>query len=1011
MRIEERELLNGVMGGVYLFHSRAKEYVYPSKEERMKKVVGLICLFFTLVLFISAQEFGSIKGTVKDTNGDPLPGVNVSLTGNKIAPMTMVSSAEGNFRFLRLPVADDYILKLELDGFKTYVQEMINVSFGKDVYLDIILEQTAIEEEIVVVGKAPVIDTKRAQVGVNITQDMIMDLPTARNPWVLLNIIPGMLVDREDVGGNEGGQQSNYHGLGSSADDSTWSVDGANITDNSALGAAPAYLNISLYDEIQINYSNNDVMAQTGGVQINFVTQRGGNKYSGQFYLDVERKAWQADNVPDELKDIGYTAAGINRLYLYGASFGGPIIKDKAWFYGSWGIQDIDALALSGDSDKTWLVSGYFRLDFQITPFTRLNAFIEYDNKQKWGRPWYGYTLQDSDTLWNQIGPAYIWKGEVEQMFGNLYLDLKAIYTDGGFNLMPLPQKTHTADGSGDYMIYDLYPVFHLRGNTVDYGTNRDSLNINFNGAYFAENFLGADHELKFGADYMSATTSTFNLYEADLYLEYYGPDSTMPTGEYWAVYLFRDYLTNYNFNRFSAFVQDTISVGRFTFNLGLRYDQEKSIVKDLDIPAALYLSQYMPAVKIDEFDPGVKWQVLSPRFSVSYDIFGNGKDVIKFSVARYGSQSGNYMADFINPVGFTWIYLLWQDLNSDTRVTEDELFGYDWATDTLMDPTLPDYWIQYSGTVNPDDPTSIAAMNRFDPDYNSPLLDEVSLFYEKEILTDFAARLELFYKRYHHQTWVRKMLADGTLETADNYYVAGHDDTVDYDYYGRYEYYPYEYRTNYKNAYDRFLCAQLVLEKRLSNKWMMMGSFSWSDWKRFYEGEFLGILDPDNLAYDYGLSNQVYFDGGVVAPESSGSGLQDIFVNSRWQAKLSGLYQLPYGVNLSGVFIAREGYIKPTHVLVLMPGIGQEKLFGSDAGGGKFGDERLPTFYNLNLRMEKMFQLGDFGRVTFAVDAFNIFNSAVSLRKESRLDADEFDQDLRILNPRIFRFGIKFNF
>ena len=145
----------------------------------------------------------------------------------------------------------------------------------------------------------------------------------------------------------------------------------------------------------------------------------------------------------------------------------------------------------------------------------------------------------------------------------------------------------------------------------------------------------------------------------------------------------------------------------------------------------------------------------------------------------------------------------------------------------------------------------------------------------------------------------------------------------------------------------------------------MMNGSFTYSDWKRFYKGEYLGIIDyivswPD---IEVGLNNRDYFDGGVVAPESEGSGVEGIFVNSRWQFKLSGLYQLPYGINFSGVFQAREGYVKPTYVTITMPGIGDEYLYGSpDGGRGKFGDERLPAFWVFNFRLEKVFNITDTG-------------------------------------------------
>ncbi len=267
---------------------------------------------------------------------------------SKTAPRTVVTSAEGNFRFLNLPVASDYTIKFELQGFKTVLREKQIITYGRDVTYDIKMEPATIAEEITVVGQTPVIDTKRTQVGVNVTSDEIMSLPTSRNPWVMMALAPGMMIDREDVGGSEAGQQSAYYGHGSAGGDQTWNVDGANITDYSALGAAPAYLNLASYEELQINYGNNDVKSQTGGVQLNFVTKRGGNNFSGTFYLDAEDKNWQSSNFTSALSEQGFKPPGIDRVYLYGANFGGPIVKDHAWFFGSYGIQDLHTFTISG---------------------------------------------------------------------------------------------------------------------------------------------------------------------------------------------------------------------------------------------------------------------------------------------------------------------------------------------------------------------------------------------------------------------------------------------------------------------------------------------------------------------------------------------------------------------------------------------------------------------------------------------------------------------------------------
>ncbi len=966
----------------------------------MKKVLSLLCLLCLVGVFTYAQEAGKIGGTVNDEDGTPLPGVTVTMSGSKILAQTVVTSERGNFRFMGLPVAGDYTLRSELPGFNTLIREKLDVSFGRDLTLTITLSQTTLEEEITVVGESPVIDTKRTQVGVNITSEMIMSLPTSRNPWTIMSLVPGMLIDREDVGGNEGGQQSSYFGHGGRDGDTTWSIDGANITDMSALGSAPTYVNLASYEEFQINYGNNDVSAQTGGVQLNIITKRGGNNYSGDFWLDVEKKAWQAENVTTEMvEDLDYTSAGINRIYLYGANFGGPLVKDRLWFYGSWAIQDLDARTLAGGSDKTWLSSGYAKLNAQITPTTRAEAVVSYDDKSKWGRSAWGYTVQGPETLWNQVGPGYIWKGEVEQTAGNLYLNFKTIYMNGGFNLQPV-QGPKTADGSGNYQVMSYYPTFYVTGNIDDYGCDRDSINLNLTGNYFAEGILGGDHEIKFGVDYYTAKTTTFDYYEGNLVLAYYGPNAALPNGEEWAAWVNRDTEINVWMRKFGVYLQDTMTFGKLAVNVGLRYDYEQSKVKNASIPASPWLPDYLPALSVDEIDPGIASSRISPRLALIYDVTGDGKNVIKVSAARYGSQMGFDYAYHVNPLGWSLLALMWQDANTDGRVTENELWGWDGAT--LQDPNDPDYWLWSSG-VNVDDPTSTAPTNVIDPNTNAPLLDELTISYEREIFADFAARLEFFYKKQHNRIWERGLFADGTVDSADNYYVAGTGPETGATYYGRTAGTPYYHWANYDKRYDRYIAGQIVLKKRLSNKWMLDASFTYSDWKRFHKGEYLDTAGREHT----GLSNGGYYDEAVVAPESGGSGQTGIFVNSRWQFKFSGLYQMPYGFNIAGVFRAREGYIIPTNEQVYMPGIGTRELYGP----GKFGDERLPAFWELDLRLEKVFNVTETSTVVFAVDAFNITNSAHVLKEEPRLTAATYGDPLRILNPRVIRFGVRFNF
>jgi hypothetical protein len=957
------------------------------EESELKKTLVLISLIALLGAFSYAQEFGSVKGTVTDQEGNPLPGVSVTLTGGKISPMTVTTSERGNFRFVSLPVGFDYTVKFELQGFRTVIHEKQVISYGRDINFDIKMEQAALEESVTVVGQSPVIDTKRTQVGVNITEQMLMSLPTSRNPWVLMALAPGMMIDREDVGGSDAGQQSSYYGHGSSGGDATWNVDGANITDNSALGAAPAYLNMSSFDEIQINYGNNDIKTQTGGVQVNLITKRGGNNYTGSFYLDAEDKNWQSSNLTDDLISYGYKGAGINKVYLYGANFGGPIIRDKAWFYGSYGIQDIGTVTLAGTQDNTWLQSGYARLDLQLISQLRMNFFYEYDSKIKNGRTNWGATMQGPETVWDQTGPTPIYKAEADLTLGNLYLNAKAVYNHNTFYLLPRLGK-RTSDGTGPLTVYTYYPEFYASGNIADYGTVRPQTNFNLNGNLFVEDVLGGDHEFKFGADYVKAQVSSFSLYEANLVIAEYSPTWT----EAWVI---RDYYNNFQFNRYSVFAQDTITWGRLSINIGLRYDQESSIVANVNQPAAPFLSKYLVNLKVDKFDPGMKSKILSPRFSLIYDLFGDGKSVAKLNIARYGTQTGYEFAGHLNPVPWAEIDIRWIDSSGDGRVQENELVG-----SNGLGPDDISGWSWY-GYFDPDNPSLAKSTNQYDPDYKTPLLDEISLSFEQEIMADFAIRLEGFYKVRHRFIWDKGIFSDGSIETPDNWFLSGTEPETGAPYYDRYEWPIGSYRTNANNAREKYLAGEIVLRKRLSHRWMLDGSFTLSSWKYYYNGD-----------YNFDITNHPFYDGGVIAPQSGGSGITNVFVNAPWMAKLTGLYQLPYGINIAGTFIARSGYVVPPFAQIYRDNVGWTNMYANEKGNvGKFGDTRLPNFFELNARIEKMFNITDTMTVTVAADAFNAFNANTTLSEQARLTSAVYGRTLRIINPRVFRFGVRFNF
>jgi hypothetical protein len=957
----------------------------------VKKAFILFIMLCLVGAFSFAQEYGNIRGKVTDPEGAPLPGVTVTLTGTKIAPQSVVTSTEGNYRFLNLPNANDYALKFELQGFKTHTRSELIVSFGKAIDINVSLEQAALEEEVTVVGQTPLVDTKKTTTGTNITADQMMSLPNARNPWVLMQMAPGMLIDREDVGGAEGGQQSQYLGHGANPWDSTWNIDGTNITDMGALGGTPAYLDMSGFEEIQINYGSNDITMPTAGVQLNYITYRGGNKYSGMFYVDAEQNRWQSENRPQDLIDRGYKGGGVNKVYLYGVNFGGPIMRDKLWFYASYGIQDLGIFNTVGRAVRTFLESGYLKANAQLGKSTRINLAFSYNNKDREGREPWGGGMQATESTWHQMGPSPYYKGEIEQMFGNLYLSAKALLAKNSFYLYS-PAGMPTSGGTGTYEYHRYYPSFYAYGNINNDGTERPTNDYSLSGNYFLENVLGGDHEFKFGVDFLTGDLHSYSVQEANLDVELRSPTYTEVT-------LYRDFEIRLEYQRYSLYAQDTYTNGRFTFRVGLRYDNETSAISPFSQPASPWLPQYLGELAVPKIDSNVHVGGFSPRLGVIWDIFGTGKDLAKFSIARYHAQTGYDAAWFLNPVPYSFIQLGWGDTNADGRVTSDELYGTDPVSKERLDPNNPDGWTSYAG-FDRNNPTAITVYNQFDPDYNVPLTDELLASYEKELGTDIAVRVEGVYRKRHNLLWYKGILEGGVVETAANWYQAGVEPQTGGIYYGRYER-PYaSYQTNAKNSNEQYYALQFVFSKKLSHRWMLDGSFTLDSWKYNYNDDW------------YDLSNKPYFDGAPPATNASWV-YSGTYVTANWMFKLAGLYQLPYGFNISANLNGRQGYPYLPWVSVYKPNVGWDNVYANDLSGGdvgKFGDTRLPDFFDANFRLEKVFSLESMS-VILSVDLFNAFNSATALSYQTSLVDPNFATAIRILNPRCVRLGGRVTF
>ena len=198
------------------------------------------------------------------------------------------------------------------------------------------------QETVTVTGASPLVDTREAGTSSTFDLETLQNIPSARDPWVMLERTPGIFMDRANVGGNQSGQQSGYISRGSSTGNNKWSVDGVDITDMAATGASPIYYDFDMLEEMQVTTGGADVTQQTGGVGINLVTKSGTDRFKGNARFLVTDEKFQGDNITPELKAQGAgSGAPIQNIKDYGFDVGGPIVKGKLWYWGSYGTQDI----------------------------------------------------------------------------------------------------------------------------------------------------------------------------------------------------------------------------------------------------------------------------------------------------------------------------------------------------------------------------------------------------------------------------------------------------------------------------------------------------------------------------------------------------------------------------------------------------------------------------------------------------------------------------------------------
>lgn len=961
------------------------------------RLAAACALFLLIAATASAQnQTGNIFGVVVDNSGDPIPGVTVTLTGIA-APQTFVTSDSGDFRFPSLSPGR-YLVTAELSGFGR-TEQRVEVNVGRSSEARILLAP-AIEQTITVTAETPLLDVRQTGTGATLTQVELEQIPTARDPWVVLQQAPGVLMDRINVGGNESGQQSSYVGKGVEGAQATWNVDGVNITDMAATGSTPTYYDFDAFEEMQVTTGGSDPRIQTAGVQMNMVTKRGTNELTGSGRYFTTDNSYQANaKIPAEATDYLLFVNEIDDIVDMGVEVGGPLIRDRLWGWAAWGDQQIDLLVASGTShsaDKTTLENLNGKLNAQLVESNSATFLYTNGDKIKIGRNASAARPVELGSAWNQSGPTDLYKLEDTHVFSpNFYATLLASKVDGGFGLLPGGGLETEAWLSPENVYHNTYSF---------YRTDRPQESYRLDLASFMD-AAGATHELKYGFGYRDTPVTSQSGWPGR---NVYGYTFGDAPGEGLA-YLFRYGQANYGTEYLDLYLGDTIQFGNWTIQAALRYDQQEGSNSAATVPENPIIPDILPAVSFAGDPAPLEWTSIAPRVGLTYTFGESHRTLVRAAYNVYVDQLGAGPVSAANPIGYyQYVSYYWDDANADRNVDRSEI--------------LFDQGIYSAYNVDPANPAVFDVFTRYDPDMDPPNTNEILLGIEHELIpqlvigANFTHRtLDDFSTTRYEKTrgagdWYSaadyeiKDNVNGTLPSGDGYSVPvyGLKDGIEAPLWG-----VITNRPDYDQTYEG---VELNLTKRLSNRWMARAALSFHDWTQDVGPDGSPTGDPTERLATYGCT---VCDGIVVQGSGTGSGAKGgIYINSGWGLNLTGLYELSWGISVGAAVTGREGYPIPyNHRANVADGRGTQVVLVDGVDGSRHDD-----IFTADLRLAKEFVWRDVG-FTLSADVFNATDERTIMQRNIGLfntfttPNPAANRITEILSPRVFRFGARLNF
>jgi hypothetical protein len=619
----------------------------------------------------------TFTGTVKDASGAVLPGVTVEVQSPVlIEKVRSVSTDEnGSYRVTDLRPGL-YTITFTLPGFATVKRDQIELPSDFSMIINSELKVGALEEVLTVTGSSPIVDVQSTTKSQVLNREALDAIPTGRTIQAMGQLITGVSLNQPDIGGSKAMQQTYMSAHGAGASQTTVQVDGLMMNGIDVDGAVQNYFNSSMSQEMVYTTSGASADVAGGGVRLNMIPRDGGNTFSGSLFLGYQNESFQSDNLTDALIARGLKSTdGIGKLSNTEAAIGGPIKKDRLWFFGSARNFVLDTLpantfyGIEGTGtptsapqpsteravDPQSIRSVQLRITWQMSDRNKLAVYNDRLAKNRGSAMTAGFDPQTAGIVWNS--PIYTTASIkfTSAMSSRLFFETGASTNYERYNTLYQPGLAKEPFSPDWYRVINKSDSG--RGTQWNAGATNQGMYPDRFAAMAALSYVSGTHTVKIGVQDTWGKYRQFRSANGDIRAVFLNGVAQSATILNTPVNFQDDLKAD-----LGIFAQDSWTIDRLTVNYGARWEYFASGVTTESSGIGRFVATERNFGPIDM----PTWTSLAPRGGIVYDLFGNQKTAVKFSMGRYEQAGTTGFSNRYNPLALLTQSVSWIDANGD---------------------------------------------------------------------------------------------------------------------------------------------------------------------------------------------------------------------------------------------------------------------------------------------------------------------------------------------------------